>query len=525
MIMQKKPHHRQKMKRLIERCLKDAEFRAQATREEHILFFLVYMGAHLEYPVAPFQKQIFKWTQKKLFKLIVIAAFRGAGKSTICTVSLPLWLILGKPAKKYVVIVARTQEQARRLIANIIKEIEENALLKRDLGPLQFDKDEQRRFTIEIGKYGALIQAVSLDQSIRGFKHGAHRPDAIICDDLEDSDSARTQESRDAVHRRFTGEILTIGDKETDVVVVGNTVHTDGLVLRLGQQIQSGERHGFFGRFPIIEDGKPLWPGKFKNLEFVEEERMKIGDEAMWRREFLLDPRLDTETIVREEWVQQTWYELPKAGRMQRRVIGVDLAYSIGPRSDCTAIVPAHVVWGEEGFSIYILPEIVNARLEPLVSSNKVVSMAEAMRLDGKRPQIFIESMAYQGLYVADWHNKGCLAESVSLKGMSKQERMAIAAQYLQKGVVYFPPRGAELLKRQILGLGIERHDDLADAFTIMILGILEMAPPSRFSIGELNKMHENDRYHNYSPDERKFFFPDHSDDRDGGKSIFDVKF
>jgi hypothetical protein len=108
---------------------------------------------------------------------------------------------------------------------------------------------------------------------------------------------------------------------------------------------------------------------------------------------------------------------------------------------------------------------------------------------------------------------------------MSKQERMAIAAQYLQKGVIYFPPHGAELLKRQILGLGNERHDDLADAFTIMILGVRDMSPPSRFGIGELNRMFENERYYQYSPDERKFFFPDHSDDRDGGRSILDMKF
>ncbi len=513
------------MKKLIERCLKDAEFRAQATREEHILFFLVYMGAHLEYPVAQFQKEIFKWTQKKHFRLIVVAAFRGAGKSTICTVSLPLWMVLGKPAKKYVLIVARTQEQARRLIANIIKEVEENALLKRDLGPLHFDNDEQRRFSIEIGKYGALIQAVSLEQSVRGLKYGSHRPDAIICDDLEDSDSAQTQENRDALYRRFTGEIIPLGDTRTDLVVVGNTVHQDGLVLRLGQQILSGDRLGNFGRFPIVEGGKPLWPGKFKDMISVEEERMKIGDEAMWRREFLLDPRLDTESIVREEWLR-TWHELPKIERGRVHVVGVDLAFSTGPHADYTAIVPAEVFWTDNGFEIYILPEIINARLKPLDSKEKVTSVAAALSLNQRnRARVFIEDMGAQRIYVDEWNQEGCYAEGISLRSMSKQERMAIAAQYLQKGVIYFPVHGAELLKKQIIGLGIERHDDLADAFTTLVLGVRDMSPPSRFSLGELNGMYDKEK--NYSDEDRKFFFPDHSDDNRGsfGGNILDMQF
>ncbi len=502
------------MRKLIERCLKDAEFRAQATREEHILFFLVYMGAHLAYPVAPFQKQIFRWTQKKQFGLIVVAAFRGAGKSTICTVSLPLWMILGKPAKKYVLIVARTQEQARRLIANIIKEIEENALLRRDLGPLQFDQDEQRRFSIELGKYGAMIQAISLEQSVRGLKYGAHRPDAIVCDDLEDSDAAQTQENRDALYRRFIGEILPLGDVKTDVVVVGNTVHQDGLILRLGQQIITGDRPGVFGRFPIQEDGKPLWPGKFKNMEAVADLEVTIGDESIWRREYLLDPRLDTESIVKEEWLR-TWHELPVVSRRQTYVIGVDLAFTLGPRSDYTAIIPANVAWGDNGFEIYILPDIINARLEPLTSIEKVVSVSKVLSLDGKRPKIFIEELGAQKIYVDQWKEKGCLAEGISLRGMSKQQRMAIAAQYLQKGVVHFPERGAELLKKQILGLGLERHDDLADAFTTLVLGVMEMSPPSFFSIGELNGLYDESSV--YSRDE-KFWRPDHSGDhRDGG--------
>ena len=515
------------MKSVVERCLKDPAFRVQATRQNHALFFLVYFSRHLEYALAPFHKIILKWTNKRQFKFIVVAAFRGSGKSTICTLSLPLWMILGKPQKKFVLIVARTQEQARMLLANIIKEVEGNDLLKRDLGPLQYEKDELRRFSLEFGKYGAKIMAASLEQSIRGIKYGSHRPDCIICDDLEDSDAVKTQEGRDAIHLRFSGEILTVGDSRTDYVVVGNTVHEDGLILRLGGQILASERTGFFGRFPIVENGKPTWPGKFKNMEAVEEERRKIGNEAIWRREQLLDPRTDVDSIVKEEWIR-TWHKLPDDALHQRhvRVIGVDLAFSTGPTADYTAIVPAEVFWTKEGFEIYILPEIQNKRLEPLRAKEAVMTMAQVMSVGKQHAvKIFMEDMGAQRLYVEEWKREGYNAETVPLRSMPKEERLAFTAQFIQKGCIFFPPRGAEFLKRQIVDFGLERSDDLMDAFTILVIGVVGMARPSLLSLSDLAEVNRKlQKSYIYEQERKK---PDHSGDRDrfGGSNILTMRF
>ncbi len=505
---------RRSIKSIINRCLDDAEFRAQATRESHTLFFLVYFSEHLKYDLAPFHKKILKLSERD-FEFLVVAAFRGAGKSTICSTSLPLWLILGKRKKKCLLLVTRTQQLSRQAIDNIDRTIDNSPRLKRDLWPISYDGDKTRSLSIEFTKFGAKIIAVSFEQAIRGMKFGSVRPDVIICDDLEDSSSSQTQENRDALHQRFSQEILGVGDLGTEIVVLGNTVHEDGLILRLGKQIQNEERKGHFIRVPIIENDAPTWPGKFTSMEMIESLRSTIGNELVWRIEYLLDPRLDTESIVKEEWMR-TWCELPEEGRRQADVIGVDLAFTTGQNSDYTAIITAKVVWDDDGFKIYILPEIINERLEPLRSKEKVISLSEAFGLGGSRPNIFIEDLGFQRIYIDEWNNEGCLAEGISLRGMSKQQRMAIAAQYLQKGVIYFPPHGAELLKKQILGLGMNRFDDLADAFSILVLGVRDMSPPSSFSIGELNGL--DDKPPRHSADERGFWYPpDHSDDRDSG--------
>ncbi len=43
-------------------------------------------------------------------------------------------------------------------------------------------------------------------------------------------------------------------------------------------------------------------------------------------------------------------------------------------------------------------------------------------------------------------------------------------ADKIQRGVILFPARGAEDLVAQLVGFGIERHDDMVDALTLAVL-------------------------------------------------------
>jgi hypothetical protein len=63
---------------------------------------------------------------------------------------------------------------------------------------------------------------------------------------------------------------------------------------------------------------------------------------------------------------------------------------------------------------------------------------------------------------------------------------MVTPAQFIQRGTIRFFPRGLDLLKRQIVGIGgIASHDDLADAFSIMVHGVLGLQRPSQVSAAE----------------------------------------
>lgn len=84
---------------------------------------------------------------------------------------------------------------------------------------------------------------LSSDQSIRGIRHGSHRPELIIADDLENLQSVKTRESRDKLYEWFTKELIPLGDlKKTRIVILGNMLHRDSLLMRMRDEIDTGKR-------------------------------------------------------------------------------------------------------------------------------------------------------------------------------------------------------------------------------------------------------------------------------------------
>ncbi len=255
---------------------KDKATRIALTRENHEVFFSVYFSRYLKYKTAMFQKVIFALTEDQSIPLVVLCAFRNSGKSVINTLSYPIWGILGVQSKKFILIVSQVKEQAALHFKNLKNELATNDLLKEDLGPFRDESDEWNAQTIFIKNYKARIIVASKEQAIRGIKHGAYRPDLVVVDDPDDLSSVKTQEGRDATYDWFTSEILPLGDKNTKVVITGNILHSDCLLMRLKNEIAEGIRSGVYKEYPIVTDnGTVMWPGKFPNLEAVEKEKKK----------------------------------------------------------------------------------------------------------------------------------------------------------------------------------------------------------------------------------------------------------
>ena len=92
-------------------------------------FFGIYLYRYAGYKLAPFHYNFFFLAEDESKKLVEIIAFRGSGKSTYFSTCYPIWSVIGKLQKKFVLIFTQTQQQAKILFGNIKRELEENEIL------------------------------------------------------------------------------------------------------------------------------------------------------------------------------------------------------------------------------------------------------------------------------------------------------------------------------------------------------------------------------------------------------------
>ncbi len=445
----------------------DKKVRQRVVSESHRWFFSTYLNHYIDFELAPFQQEMFDITENESMLHAVIMSFRNSAKSTILTMSYPLWAILGKQKKKLIVIISRTQLQAQTHLKNIRTELEENEVLKNDLGPFEDDKQWGTQGLV-LPWHGARIVALSVEQSFRGLRYGKHRPDLIICDDLEDREEMKNQDMRKKMEEWFTSEVMPLGDIHTRVIVVGNLTHQDSLLCRLIEKVKNRKFTARVLRCPLIDDsGVIAWPGKFPNLDAIERFKQGLGgNESAWQREVMLKIVPDELQIVREEWIR--YYDrIGKHARLLGSIVSVDPALG-KPNSDCTAILSAQLYQLDDKLHIYILPNMVNARIGVTDTLRRTEEISRSLG-DGHGTRIVVEGVAFQGSLVEQLRDRGLLVDSFSPKS-SKAERLALTTPLLQNGQIHFPKQGAEELITQILGFGVERRDDLVDAFSMLVL-------------------------------------------------------
>lgn len=378
---------------------------------------------------------------------------------------------------KFVVLISQTADQAKLHFKNLRRELETNELLKRDLGPFQ-EQDEWNSCSIVIPKYNAKIIAVSKDMSFRGVRHGRYRPNLIIADDIENSDSVKSEKSRDDTYKWFTDEVLPLGDQNTKVVIVGNLLHEDSLLKRLESEINNGSRTGIFRQYPIIneETNEISWLGKYPDMKAIEEEKLRVGSIFAWLREYLLRIVDERAPVINQNQIHY-YDQLPEILRNQSYsyVAGVDLAISEKDSGDFTALVSAKVIGSSENQKIYILPNPVNIRQPLEETANRMESICKVN--EGKYSnKFYFESDILQGVLATQLRGKGIDTVSVTIR-KDKRTRLELSSPMIYEGKVLFPKHGCEELLNQVLNFGVTKHDDVCDALTVLILGIIEKPP------------------------------------------------
>lgn len=461
---------------LFERMMTDRSVRAAVCSESHYAFFHFYLAHAVNYDTAAFQREMFKLSEDESLQKLFIVAFRGSGKSTIFTTSYPLWAIMGKQQKKFVLIPCDTLQQAKIQMGNIKQELEGNELLKNDMGPFEEDSTEWGAYSIVFKNFNARILVVSTESSIRGIRHGRHRPDLIICDDVELTASVRTKEGRDKIYRWLKRDVIPAGEfRETRLVIVGNLLHEDSLLMRLKREVKNGEINGIFKAYPLIDkNGRCAWPDKYKTEQDLLEQEKEVGNKNAWLREYLLKIVPEDDQVITREMIHY-YDKLPSLEQGHiRAYLGVDLAIGQKETNDYTAMVSIVTQGTGKDFRAYVLPNPINERMRFPEIIAKIKERYRFLKAAWPDTKIRVEANQFQQAAVDQLKSERIHEVEGVTVTTDKRSRLASCADLINAGVILFPRHGAEPLITQMIGFGVESHDDIMDAFTLLVRAFID---------------------------------------------------
>lgn len=163
-----------------------------------------------------------------------IAAPRGEAKSTITSQLFVLWCIVTE-RKWYAMIGMDAFDQAAIMLEAIKAELEGNPRLAMDFPESCGGGGRVWQAGVIVTRNDRKIEAVGSGKRIRGRRHGPHRPDLFIGDDLENDENVKTPEQRDKLQGWITKAVLKLGGagEKFDVIIIGTILHYDSVLARL----------------------------------------------------------------------------------------------------------------------------------------------------------------------------------------------------------------------------------------------------------------------------------------------------
>ena len=186
-------------------------------------------------------------TLAKKHKKLFLSAYRGGAKTTTISRLYSLWK-LARGETRNTVYFSDTKETAQENLEFIKVEIEENKSYAYD-----FEVRRSYKWTDTViivhTTAGLTKMACFVMGKGRGKNFLSHRPDLIICDDIENDENVESKAQRDKNYNWFKKTVLKMPDRKKPyiIIVVGTILHHDSVLARIGK------RKDFFAKnFPLV---------------------------------------------------------------------------------------------------------------------------------------------------------------------------------------------------------------------------------------------------------------------------------
>lgn len=419
-------------------------------------------GAVLNLKVQPFHLALMMFQFKHPDNLQLV--FRGAGKSTCCTITKTIHLLLKNPNLR-ILMASKTTKNASGFLKEVKNHFEGNERLAEIFGPYfdarkvtKWDETEIEVLPRTSPNKEASVTCAGVDGTIVS-KHY----DVIIADDLVDEDNARTEYMRDKTRSWYYQTLMPTLEPPDPEVEHRGEYH------RLGTRYHYADLYGHLINnemakshqiIPALDsEGRSPWPERFSS-EWFEKHRRQSGI-IIFNAQYQCDTEAMKGEIFQYDHCQQLdakdWPE--KDGL--RIFMGVDLAISEKESADKFAIV---VIGVSPDRTAYYVMDYYEGQLRFAAQTAKILEMYR--KWDPIR--CLIETNQYQ---LAQYQTLKDEDPDLRLKRVEQDKDKITRAwklsPYFEDRKIWFKKGEHNLLIEHLVLFPNHRYKDLFDAFDL----------------------------------------------------------
>lgn len=410
-------------------------------------------------------------------RLVARVAPRGHAKSTCAALAYPLWCLC-EQRRRNIVIITHELALAAQFVRDIRHELEANERILTAYGDLCGGRAVDAKPAARSGRTsrakwselkftttgGVTIHARSTGATLRGTRVGPHRPDLIICDDIEKDTVVQSPGGRQKLEHWLRRVVMPALAPDGQLLMLGSLLHHDSLLANLRDRRRfPGWDYRIYRALEAEPDGTggyrrvALWPARWP-VEKLDEERARIGTLA-FEQEYQANPIDETVRAFRPEWLRR--YE-PSELVPERLVtlMAVDPATG-ADQGDYFALWIGSI---DTGTDVIYTRQLVVERIDVVAQVQRILAAQQRWR----PVKVAIETVGFQVALLqfleAEGRRRGVYLPAVGVSTRAnKVARIVGSALFFERGLFRLPPDLDPVVEAQFLHFPKGEHDDGPD--------------------------------------------------------------
>lgn len=449
-------------------CEETKEERVRRAKEDYGYFVRTYFAHIAPCESAQFHLDAARYIVDHPKARALFEWARGHAKSTHMGCLIPLWILArGENVFRFMVLVSKSGDSAKGLLADIQAELANNEAYIQDFG-IKADKGTEW----QTGKFslsdGTTFVSLGRGHSPRGLKKSGQRPDYILIDDVDDDQLSNNESRVRKAYRWVMGSLYgTMVAGRGRLIMVGNRFAKNMILTHF-----SKIKDLYHTRVNIIdEEGKISWWQNY-SMEEVMQMREEMGA-ISFAREYLNNP-IEEGAIFKPEWMRYT--KILPLKEYVKIIAYTDPSFKSTKANDYKATILLGKT--REGYYHVLKAYAGQCSVAEMVAWHYDIETWISRNKGHKSPRYYMEANFIQDLLLKEFKDEGVARGGRQIpivpdrrKKQDKYSRIETMQPLFERAFILFnidekDSEGMQILVEQLLSTekGSSMHDDAPDA-------------------------------------------------------------